>query len=512
MMTPYNNPDKFHLHTPFAPALMSEVRVPKMMPQILSSWDMTATFIVSIYMTTGAAIVPAGGPATLLYISLAGLTFFLPCLITAAQLGSMFPYEGALYNWTHRAIGSYWSFFSSFCTWLPGILISSNIANLFINYSQTIFHFSLTTPLQQGIAISAVLLVTSLISTRSFRKVQSLINFLTLLLLVSAVLVGLAAILWLIEGHHSAAHLHDWSSWSLKPENFSLFGIYVLAFIGVERPLNLAGEMIGRRIIRRHLIWGGLILFTLYFTNTLAVLIVQGPQATANPLTMIAIVTNVLGEPFGTIVTLCLMGSFFAAMLAYNAIFTRLLFVVGLDHHLPIKVGKLNKQQVPVNAILFQALLAIVFTLLIFVVAPLVATLDPSYNLAAEIFSITQATASLVWIIAATFLFIDLIGCYLSDRQGFYQRRIMPIPLQFLCILLGLASSTLAITTILLFSWTPLIPDTVWIYLVGSLTMVILIVSTFSSMIARGESAWHEMRSLLLDTEKRKAQSKKVKP
>src|SRR5215469_5154229 len=163
MKTPYNNPNKSPLRKPFAPALISEARVPKLMPQVLGSWDMTATFVASMFLATSATTTAAGGSATLLYILLAGLTFFLPSLIIAAQLGSMFPHEGGLYNWTYRAIGGYWSLFSGFCTWFPGIFISSNMANLFISYAQTLWHFSITTPLQQGLAISAVLLVASII-------------------------------------------------------------------------------------------------------------------------------------------------------------------------------------------------------------------------------------------------------------------------------------------------------------------------------------------------------------
>src|SRR5436189_3363395 len=103
-MTPYNDPDKFPLRNPFAPALISEARVPKSMPQVLGSWDMTVMFVASTYLVTSATRATAGGSAALVSILLAGLTFFLPCLIVTAQLGNMFPHEGAVYNWTQRAI------------------------------------------------------------------------------------------------------------------------------------------------------------------------------------------------------------------------------------------------------------------------------------------------------------------------------------------------------------------------------------------------------------------------
>jgi amino acid transporter len=532
MKIPYDTPNKFPLRNPFAPALTSEARVPKLMPQVLGSWDMTVTFVVSMCMATSTTAAVAGGSATLLYILLAGLTFFLPCLIVTAQLGSMFPHEGALYNWTHHAMGGYWSFFSSFCAWFPSIFISSNMAYLFISYAQMLLHFSLTSPLQQGLATSTILLVASVISTRRLRRVQSLMNILVILLLISTILIEQAAILWFVMGHHSATSFGNVSTWKLKPENFSLFGILVFAFIGAERPLNLAGEMRGRRVIRRHLLWGGMLIFVLYLTNTFAVLSVEGPQAAANPLAMVTIVTNTLGQPFGTITTLCLMGSLFAAMLAYNSIFARLLFVVSIDHRLLGALHKLNKRQVPTNALLFQTLLAITFTLLIFVIAPLITagaspgsaqgtgqglalsapTVDMLNDFSVAVYSVIQAAVSLIWIISTLFLFVDLLCCYVRDRRGFRQRRILPIPLLLFCTFIGMVSSTLTIITTLLFSWTPLIPNTDWIFLLGSLTMTFLVIATLSSMIAHSEAAWQEIRNVLLDTEKRRVPPKKLRP
>src|SRR5690349_2147819 len=85
-------------------ALVSEEYIPRVMPRILSSWDMTTTFVVSIYLATCATTAVAGGPSALTYLLLVALVFFVPCLIATLQLGSMFPHEGALYNWTHKAL------------------------------------------------------------------------------------------------------------------------------------------------------------------------------------------------------------------------------------------------------------------------------------------------------------------------------------------------------------------------------------------------------------------------
>src|SRR5260370_1111601 len=117
-------------------SLLQEEYVRKAMPKILGTFDMTATFIVSIFLATTATTAVIGGPAAITYLVIAGVGFFLPCLIATAHLGLMFQYEGALYNWTHHAIGGRASFFAGFCAWFPGVLITTSLADPLVTYIQ----------------------------------------------------------------------------------------------------------------------------------------------------------------------------------------------------------------------------------------------------------------------------------------------------------------------------------------------------------------------------------------
>jgi len=485
--------------------LPSETIVPRIMPRILCTRDMTATFVVSIYLASCATTAAAVGPAAFTYLLLAAITFFVPCLIATAQLGSLFPYEGALYNWTHRMIGGYWSFFSGFCAWFPCVLIASSLADLFVSYIQGLFYAGLTEPWQQGLAICALLIIGGFISTWRFRLVQDLINVLVGLMLVGTVLIGLSAVIWLAKGNHPVTNFANWSAWSIGPENFAMFGLLVFAYIGTEGPLNLAGEITGRRVIKRHLFWGGILILVIYLLNTFAVLAVQGPSAANNPLAMVDIVETVLGKVPAYITALCLMGSFFATILVYTYVYARLLMVAGMDRRLPRATCKLNKHGVPANAIIFQTALAVCFTIFAFIVAPLAALNGNAADFSNEIYNVSQAAAALVWTISAAFLFIDLVACYLHDRQYFRRHCILPLPILGISTILGLGSCFVTIIDTLLFSWTPLISNMHWWYLVGSLTLIFLIISAFSSILARSEAAWEEIRSALGDTQKQKA-------
>jgi amino acid transporter len=473
--------------------LPSEDYIPKVMPPILGTFDMTATFVVAIYLVSCATTLAAVGPAGFTYLLLGTIVFFIPCLIATAQLGVLFPYEGSLYNWTHKVLGGYWSFFSGFCAWFPGVLISSSLADLFVTYIQGMHSSWLGAPWQQGLVISAVLIFSGIVAIQRFRTVQNVINGLVCLVILASFLIMLSGIVWLATGHHSATDFSHWTDWGVKPDNYVLFGLTAFAYIGTEGPLNMAGEIIGRRVITRHLLWGSLLILVFYLTNTFAVLVVQGQNAAYNPFAMVTTVDMVLGKVAGSITAVCLMGSFIATVLVYNYVFARLLLVASVDRRLPNGVGRLNKHRVPANAIIFQTILAVIFTILAFIVVPLVSPFGNPTDLSVEVYSVSQAAAALVWAISASFLFVDLVGCYLRSRQSFLQQRLFPIPILWASAILGSVACVLTIIDTLLYSWIPQISNSNWWFIVGGLTLVFLVVAAIGSMFATSEAAWEDL-------------------
>src|SRR5207245_9223750 len=104
------------------------------------------------------------------------LTFFIACAIFTAQLGHMFPHEGSLYNWTHRAFGGYWSFFVSFCAWFPCILLMIVASDGVVGYVQGLNHNWLTQPCQQGVVLMLILAFSGFIATRRFATTLNLVK------------------------------------------------------------------------------------------------------------------------------------------------------------------------------------------------------------------------------------------------------------------------------------------------------------------------------------------------
>ena len=162
-------------------SLVSEEYVVKAMPTILSKFDLLAIYLMIIFYITNANTAVLGGAAAFTFLALGGLTFFIPSVIATAQLGVMFPHEGSLYNWTHRAFGGYWSFFVGFCAWFPGVLVMITAGSVIVAFIQGLNGNWLTTAWQQGVVIIIVIMASGVIAVQRFRTVQNTINMTAIL-------------------------------------------------------------------------------------------------------------------------------------------------------------------------------------------------------------------------------------------------------------------------------------------------------------------------------------------
>jgi len=480
--------------------LASEAYAPKVMPRILGTLDMTSIYVVIIFYVTNATSSLSAGAAAFTYWILGAITFFIPCVIATAQLAAMFPYEGSLYNWTHRAIGGYWSFFVGFCAWFPGVLVMVSGADIIVSYIQGLHPDWLTQPWQQGLLLTGVLVFSALIAAQRFRMVQYMVNIAVCLLFLAVSIIGVTAVVWFATGHASVTSFNHVSDWfitmgdSKNPGNVAVFGLVTFAFVGMEVPLNMAGEIQGLHVIKRHLLLGTLLVLIGYYVATFTLLVTQGASANGNTFAIVTSVNKVLGNGVGDVVAVCIMAAFVIAVIVYNYAYARILFVASVDRRLPINLGKLNKHRVPANALTFQTIVAIVFTALGFVVLPYILKLDNPANLSNEVYNVVEAAATLVWVVSTAFLLINIAVFFLRNKQTLLQKRILPLPILWLCIVVGIVASIAGVVDTLFNSWiVTLINNTYWSLLVGGLTLTWLILAAIGSMFGSSQADWEKM-------------------
>ena len=476
-----------------ADPLPSEEYVVKAMPSILGSFDMTVVYVMIIFFITNATIAIAGGAATFTYWILGAITFFIPCAIATAQLGVMFQHDGSLYNWTHKALGGYWSFFVAFCAWFPGVLLMVAGADTVVTYLMGLNPNWFPQIWQQGVAVIVLLTICCIITLQPFRTVQNMANVMFGIILLAVIIVGVAGVAWFVGKHPSATSFSHPSDWWLTPTNFVVFGATTQAYLGIEVPMNMGGEILGRKVITRHLLWGTMIVIAAYLVTTFTLLAIQGKAATGTLFSVVTVVDMGLNKFFGDITAICVIGFFLMAPVVYNYSYARLLLVGGIDKRLPVTVGRLNKHRIPANAIVFQTVVAIVLAAGVYLVVPLFTQLGNPADLTNEVYNVMLAASTLVWAISTAFLFINLVKFYLMDRHAFRKQRIFPMPVLWISIVFGVVACALSIIDTLYFSWVPQqIDNGHWWYIIGGLTLVCVIIAAFGGMLASSEAAWQD--------------------
>jgi hypothetical protein len=96
--------------------LESERYLPRVMPAVFGSGDLTALLIVNVFWVSNVTPISAAGPVTFLYWAICAVGFFVPCSLVMAQLAAVLPHEGGVYNWTWHCLGKTWAFFVTLCT------------------------------------------------------------------------------------------------------------------------------------------------------------------------------------------------------------------------------------------------------------------------------------------------------------------------------------------------------------------------------------------------------------
>jgi len=476
--------------------LPSEDYVRAAMPQTLGTFDMTMIFLMVLFFINNPVGTTGAGIAAFTYWIIGAFVFFLPCIIATAQLGNMFFNEGSLYNWTQKALGSFWSFFVGVSFWVSGLLGMIGSAAIAATILQGFNSSWLAGPGEQGLLITFILIFSAIVSIQGFRMMQYMVNIITILMLCVIALLGVAALIWILAGHPVATNFAHTSALAIQPGNYVLFSTVILAFLGANVSMTLGGEISDRVTISRHLFRGGLLVLGSYLLVTLALLVVLGPRAAlSGPFSIISVIDLVFGKFAGNIAAACVVTFFLILTALFNSIFARLLLVAAIDRRLPVGLGKLDENRVPLNAVIFQTIVAVLFTAIVFLLPYLVSLGNP-INLTNELFTVTLYAHSMIWAISSAFLFINLLVLYMQNRHSFHMRRIFPMPVLWACIIVGPLACLLAIIVTLSYSPIPqLIPSSLWGGLVGGLTLGWLIFAGIASMVASGEASWEDLNA-----------------
>jgi amino acid transporter len=451
--------------------LLSERVAPGILPKVLGRFDMVAIFVAIVLFANQGSVIQAAGAAGFVYWILGFITFLIPGAIVTGQLGLMFPGEGSIYVWTHKALGTFWGFFAGFCAWWPGILVMVATADLIVTMLQFLNSNWLQQPWQQGVVIVAVIWFSSVLSIMRFRVTQNMVNVVFVVYGAAIAAVALAGIAWLLGGH-PAANDFSASSFSLNGSNATFYGLVILALLGIEVPLNMGVEIKDRRAITSYLVWGSTVVMVAYLLLTFGAMVVVKQKDANSTTAILQAVQTAFGTGPSTVVTLILIAFFLFNTTVYNYSFARLLLVSGLDRRLPAAMGRVNRNKVPHIAVLTQAVITSVITVLTFIV------FSGNPNLSTQVYLVLQAAVTVIWCLSMIMLFVDVLVIRNKFPTEFKREQLAPSAVFVAASIFGAVASAAGIWVTLTGSWNPqLIPNGPWLLIVGGVTVASLVVA-----------------------------------
>lgn len=450
-------------------AMISEKVAPTLVSRVLNSFDLVVIFVALVLFISNSSTVQFAGSAIYVFWVLGFLLFLIPGALVTAQLGRMFPEEGSLYVWTHKALGKFWGFFAGFVAWWPGVLVMVLTGSLVVTLSQAINSSLFSKPWQQGLIVLAVVWFSCLLGTLRFRLTQNYVNVQFVLYSACLILIGVSGIVWLAKGHPSAnsfafhwSGLRGWGQWTF-------FSTVILALLGIEVPLNMGVEIKSEKSIKRYLFWGCLVVIVAYLWTTWSTMVVVPVAKNNATYGVVQAVQTAIGHTLGSWVAFILVLIFVSDIVVYNYSFARLMFVSGLEHRLPHQFGRVNRNKVPANAVLGQTVIASVAALIIYF-----PNQSASGNYSTKVYLALLAGVTVVWCTSMVLLFSDVFFVRRAFPEKFKEAQRTPWGVLAVCGAVGILADAAAVFLLFWAPWAPIFTKSGWALAVGAITVASL--------------------------------------
>src|SRR5215475_11499943 len=447
--------------------MISEKVAPTLVGRVLNSFDLVVIFVALVLFISNASSVQPAGPAMYVFWILGFLTFLIPGALVTAQLGRMFPEEGSLYVWTHKALGSFWGFFAGFVAWWPGVLVMVLSGSLVVTLAQAINASLFTKTWQQGLIVLAVVWFSCLLGTLRFRLTQNYVNVQFVLYSACLILIGVSGFVWLAQGHAAAnsfafhaSGLTGWGQWTF-------FSTVVLALLGIEVPMNMGVEIKSEKSIKRYLFWGCLVVMVAYLWTTWSTMVVVPVGKNNATYGVVQAVQIAIGHTLGSWVAFILVLIFVSDIVVYNYSFARLMFVSGLERRLPHQLGRVNRNKVPANAVLAQTVIASIVAAIIYFPIQ-----SAGSNYATKVYLALLAGVTVVWCTSMVLLFGDVFFVRRSFPERFKEAQRIPWAVLAVCGVVGVIADVAAVFLLFWAPWAPIFTKSGWGLAVGAIAVV----------------------------------------
>jgi amino acid transporter len=447
-------------------AFMPAELVPEqVLPKVMTTFGLTATYVFIICWITGSSVMAAGGWTAIPMWILGIITFLVPAGMAVAELGNLWPGEGGVYIWATRTMGETWGFVGGYLSWIPVILNAASSPAIIVQFLLLAFHAEL------GLTMSIILQLVILwavigLALAKLAANQRVMNVVFIVFIVLTAVIFISGVLYAIKNGSGtpfdshAATVPDFAA------NGFLYGTVLLYLLGVETPYNMGAEFLSvRKSGPKMIVWGSVALVAIYLLTTLGTMMVL-PTADINPVTGVIDMLGVAapkGVMEGAAIILCVI--IFVALMSYQVTYSRLIFVSGLERHLPRIFTHLNpRTRNPVTAILIQGVLSSLILVGLYSQASM-----------ANVTIFLQGGLSTVWLISGFFFLFPVIIARKKYADRYAEEKFWRIPGGmtgvWITVIVGTLGTIGGVYYSFAKSWIKDVPDSEWMTWTGGISI-----------------------------------------
>lgn len=376
--------------------------------------------LMSVFANLGIRWLPiaAGvGPSTLLFWFLGAVLFFLPFALIVAELSTLYPEQGGMYIWIKKGLGPGPAFVSAWCYWVvnffyyPAILTfcASNLAYALKHAAWADSEVYVTTVVIVAMWGMTFALLGGLKTGKWINEKGGMIG--TFAPVFVLILLAFGTLIWT---HRSAT---SFSLSNLMPSqglmgNLSTLSVLMFAMAGVEVVPTFASSVRRpERDLPRGLIIGSFVIFILYALGTIAMNILVPPSQIQNT-TGILSTFNLIDLRYHiawltTVMAWMLTVGELAALSIWLLAPAVMFFQCTEKHLIPAWLHRKNKNDIPYNAFILQAVLVTVIIL--------ATTLLPNVN---EMYEVMVLMTTAVYFIPYVLLVISYVRLKAQGKTG----------------------------------------------------------------------------------------------
>ncbi len=323
-------------------------------------------------------LVSTYGFSAMFFFAVVGLFFLLPCALVSAELATGWPKSGGIYIWVREAFGDNWGFFAIWLQWIHSVSWYPAILSFVATTLAYVFYPPLAT--NTLFVLSVILISFWGMTILNFLGIKTSAWFSTFGVIAGTIFPGLflifLAAIWMLlkNPSHISFQAKEFIPDLSNLKNLVFLGGLFLAFSGLEVSAGYASEVKNpQKNYPKGIILAALITFFLFMLGSLAIGIVI-PSDNINLVAGVMEALKIFLDSYHLTFLLPILG----ILLVLGAVGEVNAWIIGpvkalyttTNHgNLPPYFQVTNAKNVPVNILLFQAIIVTIVSF-VFIVMP----------------------------------------------------------------------------------------------------------------------------------------------